>query len=144
VTYFDYRLQYTLGHNAYSHLTFAEFTEMFRLGRPIEVKKRGNGKVHTADSGPKADAEVDWEAAGKVTPVKNQGSCGSCWSFSTTGSLEGAYSISNDMNIANWTGFSEQMLVSCDTTDAGCNGGLMDDGFEWIIGKTKTQFIPNT
>jgi C1A family cysteine protease len=123
---------YTLGHNAYSHLTWEEFQTMFNLGRDMPISKKGT-KVHTAKDHAILDS-VDWVTEGKVTPVKNQGSCGSCWSFSATGGMEGAYAIANNKDISTWSGFSEQQLVSCDTTDDGCDGGLMDNAFEWVEG----------
>ena len=77
---------------------------------------------------------MDWVAGGAVTGVKDQGSCGSCWAFSTTGGLEGAYAVANNKDVLTWDGLSEQQLVPCDTTDSGCNGGLMDTAFEWTVG----------
>ena len=112
---------HVVGHNEFSDMTYAE------------MKKR-NGYVHREQtkvvelSEENLEASVDWRSKGAVTPVKNQGQCGSCWAFSTTGSVEAAYFLKH----GSLKSFSEQQLVDCAGGiyhNNGCNGGLMDYAF---------------
>jgi len=126
---------YTLGHNAFSGMNSNEFSKYF-LGKYSANRKDTQNEIRepqTLYSFVSFPISVNWVDAGAVTPVKDQGQCGSCWSFSTTGALEGAFFIKNE----NLVSFSEQQLVECDNyknggKDNGCNGGLMDNAFTWI------------
>jgi cathepsin F/cysteine peptidase B len=73
---------------------------------------------------------VDWTTKGAVTPVKDQGQCGCCWAFSTTGALEGAGALAAG---APATPLSEQLLVSCDATNQGCGGGFPNVAVTWLV-----------
>jgi len=78
-----------------------------------------------------AGQTINWAMKGAVTPIKNQGMCGSCWTFSATGNMEGQWQIAKNMLV----GLSEEELVQCSHNggDAGCNGGLMDNAFDWVV-----------
>jgi C1A family cysteine protease len=119
---------YDLGHNQFSYMSFDEFKAYVRLGLDERVEETIADNVIDKTLNLNAlPASVDWTTKGAVTGVKDQGNCGSCWSFSATGALEGAYQIKYGTLIS----FSEQNLVSCDTIDSACNGGLMDNAFTW-------------
>jgi len=122
-------LGYTVGVNQFADMTNAEFKRtMTGLNAP---QKKSQDNVEWLEE--TTATEVDWVAKGAVTPVKNQGQCGSCWAFSTTGSTEGI----NQITTGKLLSFSEQELVSCAGSygNQGCNGGLMDDGFKYIEAK---------
>jgi C1A family cysteine protease len=79
-----------------------------------------------------APATLDWREKGKVSPIKDQGMCGSCWAFSTVAFLESQKLIKDSQT----TTYSEQQLVDCDRgTNMGCNGGLMHTALKYVSSK---------
>jgi C1A family cysteine protease len=118
--------------NNFADLTEEEFAARFVGGLNLKPKSRSLRATNYAPLNTTANpASVDWTTKGAVTPIKNQEQCGSCWAFSTTGSVEGAWFLSN----GTLPSLSEQQLVDCSTAEGnqGCNGGLMDDAFQYII-----------
>lgn len=118
---------YTQGVNQFTDLTDAEFQALYLT---LTVPKVNN-EVYVDKVVPNAD--IDWQNAGKVTPVKNQAQCGSCWAFSATAALESTVFIAT----GNSNNFSEQQLVDCSRSygNQGCNGGWMDSAFQYIRDK---------
>ena len=118
-----------LGLNQFTDLTQEEYRAAAGLGYKPSKERMGslpNLGVHTYNGEKLADT-VDWTTKGAVTPVKDQGQCGSCWAFSTTGGMEGAWQIAS----GSLTSMSEQQLVDCSTQNSGCNGGSMELAFNF-------------
>lgn len=126
-------LTYKLGHNAYSGYNSNEFAELMGFNNNREKNYlRGYDIMYNVNLDV-LPTSIDWRDKGVVNNVKNQGQCGSCWSFSTLSSVESAVAIKTGvLNV-----LSEQELVDCDNfknggSNHGCNGGLMDNAFTWI------------
>jgi len=122
---------WTMGINQFSDLTPVEFEKM-HLGY---IHRPGAPRNEEPLLGMETANDIDWTTKGAVTPIKDQGQCGSCWAFSTTGSTEGANQISK----GSLKSLSEQQLVDCSGSygNQGCNGGLMDNAFKYYLGKGK-------
>jgi cathepsin L len=118
---------YRKGVNKFADLTYEEFSKLY-TSKTMPIKK-GIRNLHVKSNAPRA-GEVDWRNQGAVTDVKDQGQCGSCWSFSATGSLEGQWFLNKGQLLS----LSEQNLVDCSGSygNQGCNGGLMDQAFDYI------------
>ncbi|CAG2181480.1 unnamed protein product, partial [Oppiella nova] len=111
---------------------FADFTntEFKHRVNGFRHKKQANVSVYTG-TGDELPDTVDWRTKGVVTPVKNQEQCGSCWAFSAVASIEGQHALTTKKLVS----LSEQNLVDCSQAEGneGCEGGLMDDAFEYVI-----------
>ncbi|KVH89490.1 Cysteine peptidase, cysteine active site-containing protein [Cynara cardunculus var. scolymus] len=126
--------EHMVGLNKFADLSNEEFKKMYlskiKGPRRNTLKMRGeNGNTTSNLRSCDAPTSLDWRDKGVVTPMKDQGQCGSCWAFSVTGAIEGAHAIATGDLIS----LSEQELVDCDTNDYGCDGGNMDTAFRWII-----------
>ena len=118
--------------NQFTDLTPEEFKAQYISG--LQAKPLGSYgcKTFTSDAS-SAPSEWDWRSKGAVTPVKDQGQCGSCWTFSSSGAMEGAWAISKGDLVS----LSEEQLVECATGinygSHGCNGGQMEGAFKYAI-----------
>jgi len=130
---------YTVAMNEFADLSAAEFAAIYNGVKYVhDANKKIELPAELKVDAAALPATVDWVTKGAVTGIKNQGQCGSCWSFSTTGSVEGQHFIKKQASPAGMkplVGLSEQNLMDCSTSygNQGCDGGLMDQAFEYII-----------
>ncbi|CAD5173193.1 unnamed protein product [Musa acuminata subsp. malaccensis] len=124
---------FSLGLNRFADLTNEEYRATYlgtRAGGTAR-RLRAPSDRYRHEAGDELPESVDWREKGAVAAVKDQGSCGSCWAFSTIAAVEGV----NKIVTGDLVTLSEQELVDCDSAyNQGCNGGLMDYAFEFIIG----------
>jgi cathepsin L len=126
----DGHFTFWLKMNKFGDMTTKEFAQYNRFNASLKIDGIYPNGVFLSDPSVVLPDTVDWRTQGYVTPVKDQGQCGSCWAFSTTGSLEGQHFKQTGKLVS----LSEQNLVDCSTKygNQGCNGGLMDQAFSYI------------
>jgi len=125
---------YKLGVNQFADLSLEEFKELQINGfKPIKHDYIRSLNVEKNLAMIELTGSLDWREKGAVTSIKNQGNCGACWSFSAVGAIEGATAISTGVLYD----LSEQQLMDCSSEygNMGCNGGLMDNAFEYLLSK---------
>jgi len=120
--------------NHYADLTSDEFKNLSKKSNCVNLDSQlimPRQKFEFVNIEQNLPDSWDWTEKGAVTPVKDQDQCGSCWAFSTTGSVEGSYFLSSGKLVS----LSEQQLVDCSSSynNQGCSGGLMDNAFNYII-----------
>lgn len=123
----------SFGVNEFSDLSEEEFAVYHNAGPFYSMPRDPSVSEWPAYSEEQVEqalaSSIDWVSKGAVTPVKNQGQCGSCWAFSATGNIEGQWKIAGNP----LTSVSEQQLVNCDHDgDQGCQGGLPENAFKYV------------
>ncbi|KAK1422363.1 hypothetical protein QVD17_25436 [Tagetes erecta] len=139
---------YKLKLNKFADMTNQEFKSLYAGSKIMHMRvlkgDRIDNKTFMYANAENVPTSVDWRKKGAVTPVKDQGQCGSCWAFSTVVAVEGI----NQIRTKELVSLSEQELIDCDTSEnQGCNGGLMDLAFDFIKkkgGLTKEEYYPYT
>ena len=121
------KASFTTGITKFSDMTQQEFAKTY-LNLNYDAMAVANFEPVTVKTKNAAPTSYDWRNQGRVSAIKDQASCGSCWAFATVANLEGLYYANKGVMKT----FSEQMLVDCDTQDSGCNGGLMQYSFNWL------------
>ena len=121
---------YDMGVNQFTGFTQEEFASLYLNPKPY------NPEWENVDTEYKLGADIDWTQKGMVSPVKDQGRCGSCWAFSAVGVLE-SFSLMKGKSV----NLAEQQLVDCSKSfgNQGCNGGFNYQGLAYVKAKGITD-----
>jgi len=125
------KASFTVGVNKFADLTVEEFSDMYLGFRADSKRKKMPSPPLQLDFAP--PTSFDWRDYNAATFIKDQGQCGSCWSFSTTGAIEGVWAVVKN----NLTSFSEQNIIDCSWgipyNNTGCDGGDMRSAMDYVI-----------
>ena len=121
---------YKLGVNKFANLTDEEYAKYYLNANPIPESIQNQESNYIPDTISIENDDIDWVREKKVTPVRDQGMCGSCWTFGTISMIETLYAIKGN----NLTEFSEQQLVDCCRihNSNGCKGGDVEDAVQYL------------
>jgi len=120
------------GYNKFSDLTPEEFRNTY-LMKNYQTLPKHQRRYVTLKEGVNVPKSFDWRTLSKVTAVKDQGQCGSCWAFSATENIESVWMIAKDLKNDTMKPLSPQQIVDCDKKDAGCNGGDTPTAYHYVI-----------
>ncbi|CAG2107411.1 unnamed protein product [Medioppia subpectinata] len=118
-----------MGVNQFADMSDAEYQSMFVMPDPtVQKPEPADAYIAEPEALSSVPQSLDWRQKGKVTPVKNQGGCGSCWAFSVIGGIESAYAVKQNKNNLD---LSEEQLVDC--MNSKCGGQWIYDGYKYVI-----------
>jgi len=118
----------TYGLTKFADMSEREFQNKILMRKKITPNKHSIPKTKRA-----VPNNFDWRSTGLVTPVKNQGDCGSCWAFSATETIESAWMMKHKLNNVTMKPLSPQQIVDCDSSDNGCGGGDPPTAYQYVM-----------
>jgi len=121
----------TFGINEFADLTETEFAEKYLGSFPSSIPEESREVLSLTGVG--APDTFSWNSKGKLTPVKDQKQCGSCWAFSVTENIESVWMIAKDLSPSDMKPLAPQQIVDCDKRDGGCNGGDTPSAYDYVI-----------
>ncbi|XP_035954211.1 cathepsin K isoform X2 [Halichoerus grypus] len=119
---------YELAMNHLGDMTSEEVVQKMTGLKVPPSHSHSNDTLYIPDWESRAPDSIDYRKKGYVTPVKNQGQCGSCWAFSSVGALEGQLKKKTGKLL----NLSPQNLVDCVSENDGCGGGYMTNAFQYV------------
>jgi len=122
----------TFGLTKFADLTPHEFRSKYLMQTPLNKVKDVPKENLLVPKVKDVPAKFDWRPQGVVTPVKNQGQCGSCWAFSATENIESVWMLAKNIKVNDMPPLAPQQIVDCDSNDEGCNGGFPDGAYDYV------------